>query len=65
MFNWLSIFAGICYVILGVFVIIEKSFIVTDLQPNVAYGLGALICGYGIFRVARAVHNLKKQKNEN
>ncbi len=64
MINWLSIFAGICYVALGVFVIIEKSFLITTLQPLVAYVLGGVFVVYGIFRLSRAIIKLKNSKYE-
>lgn len=64
MINWLSIFAGCCYIALGIFVIIEKSFIVTELHPVVATSLGALIIVYGLFRIIRAIVRLKQDHEE-
>lgn len=60
LFNWLSIFTGIVYIALGIFVIIYKFFVIY-LDPPVAYALGALLILYGIFRIFRTVDKLKKR----
>lgn len=62
-FNWLSLATGLCYVILGVFVIIYKFFVIY-LEPNVAYGLGAILIVYGLFRTYRGFKKLQKSKDE-
>lgn len=62
MFNWLSIIAGIFYLILGAVVIIYKFFIVT-IEPNVAYPLGVLLIAYGLFRIFRAIKRLKSDES--
>lgn len=63
MSNWLSIVAGIFYVILGVVVIIYKFFAI-PLEANVAYPLGALLILYGLFRVYRAAKNLRRVEED-
>jgi len=63
LFNWLSILAGIFYIILGVFVILKFWFFI-PLEPNIAYALGALLVLYGGFRIFRAVHRLRQDRNE-
>ena len=64
MFNWLSIIAGIFYIILGIAVIVYKFFIIL-LEANVAYPLGALMVVYGIFRIARAIYKMRNTSDEN
>ncbi len=54
MFKWLSMAAGICYAVLGVF-IIQRNWFLTELEPKVALALGALMMVYGIYRIVRAV----------
>lgn len=61
--NILSFIVGGLYLIMGVFVMVKKSF-ATPLEPLSAYALGGLLCAYGIFRLIRAYLKLK-QKNEN
>ncbi|AZI56214.1 C4-dicarboxylate ABC transporter [Epilithonimonas vandammei] len=61
MFNWLSLITGIFYIVLGVFVILYKFFIIV-LEPNVAYPLGALLVLYGIFRIIRAIIRIKNRE---
>ena len=61
--NWLSLAIGVAYVVLGIVVIIFKFFVI-DLEPNVAYPLGALIIVYGISRIIRAITRLLEKKNE-
>lgn len=63
LFNSLSLVAGLLYIIVGVFVIITKSF-GTKLEPIPAYALGGILCAYGIFRIIRAIIRIKN-KNEN
>ncbi len=57
-FNWLSLVTGICYVVLGIFVIVYKFFVVY-LEPNIAIALGALLIIYGLFRVYRAIKRIR------
>lgn len=61
--SWLSLAIGVCYVILGIVVIIFKFF-VFELEPIVAYALGALIIVYGITRITRAVSRLLEKRND-
>ena len=63
MFNWLSLITGFFYIVMGVFVIIYKFFIIT-LDPNIAYMLGALMIVYGVFRIFRAIYKIKGERNE-
>lgn len=61
--NILSFAVGVLYIIVGIFVIVRKSF-ATPLEPMAAYALGGLLCAYGVFRLIRASLKLK-QKKEN
>lgn len=54
MVKWLSALIGVCYVVLGVFVIIYKYFVI-ELEQQVAYALGLLLIVYGIYRVYRGI----------
>lgn len=63
MFNWLSLVTGLFYIVLGVVVIIYKFFF-TILEPAVAYGLGALLILYGLFRIYRAISKIKNSGDE-
>lgn len=63
MFNWLSIIAGVFYVILGVVVIVYKFFAI-PLEANMAYLLGGLLIIYGIFRVVRSIKKFKNVEDE-
>ena len=62
-FNWLSVVAGLFYVVLGIVVIIYKFFVIY-LEPNVAYSLGGLLVTYGSFRMVRAIYKIKEQRDE-
>ncbi|MEN4758815.1 DUF308 domain-containing protein [Chryseobacterium sp. C39-AII1] len=63
MFNWLSLVTGLFYIVLGIVVIIYKFFF-TILEPAVAYGLGALLILYGVFRIYRAISKIKNSGDE-
>ena len=63
MFNWLSLVTGLFYIVLGVVVIIYKFFF-TILESAVAYGLGALLILYGLFRIYRAISKIKNSGDE-
>jgi len=63
MFKWLSLITGFFYIVLGIVVIIYKFFVVT-LEPTIAYPLGIVLILYGIFRIFRAISQLKKNKDE-
>jgi prepilin signal peptidase PulO-like enzyme (type II secretory pathway) len=63
MFNWLSIVAGVFYMILGIFIILKFWFFI-PLEPNIAYALGGLMMLYGLFRIIRAIYRLKQDRNE-
>jgi len=51
------------YIIVGVFVIITKSFGV-KLEPMPANVLGFLLCIYGGFRLVRAFIRLRKERRD-
>jgi len=59
-YNLLSFIVGVLYIIVGVFVIITKSFGV-KLEPMPANVLGFLLCIYGVFRLVRA---LRKERRD-
>ncbi|MDY3339309.1 C4-dicarboxylate ABC transporter [Riemerella anatipestifer] len=63
MFNYLSILAGVMYLTLGVVVLVYKFFVI-QLDDYVAYPLGILMIIYGVFRVFRAIHNIKESKKD-
>lgn len=63
MFNWLSVITGFFYAVLGVVVIIYKFFVI-QLEPNIAYPLGVILIGYGIFRVFRAIKKIRDSRYE-
>ncbi|MEE3724876.1 C4-dicarboxylate ABC transporter [Riemerella anatipestifer] len=63
MFNYLSILAGVMYLTLGV-VVLGYKFFVIQLDDYVAYPLGILMIIYGVFRVFRAIHNIKESKKD-
>lgn len=63
MFNWLSLITGFFYIIMGIFVIMYKFFIIV-LEPTVAYAMGGLLMIYGIFRILRSVYRLKNKGND-
>lgn len=60
-FNYLSIAAGLLYIVLGIYVIVYKSFIM-HLDAYAAYGLGGLLIAYGVFRIGRAILAISKSK---
>ena len=63
MFNWLSIVTGFFYIVLGVFVIVRKWFLVA-LENGVSYALGILMILYGIFRIGRAIYRIKEDRKD-
>ncbi|MRM86064.1 C4-dicarboxylate ABC transporter [Riemerella anatipestifer] len=63
MFNYLSILVGVMYLTLGVVVLVYKFFVI-QLDDYVAYPLGILMIIYGVFRVIRAIHNIKESKKD-
>ena len=62
-YNILTFVVGILYIIVGVFVIITRSFGV-KLDPIAAYALGILLCIYGVFRLVRAFIRLRKERRD-
>lgn len=59
----LSLAIPLCYVIMGVYVMVEKIFIV-KLKPLVAYSLGVVFVLYGVYRLYRAFGILKENKSK-
>lgn len=49
----IQIFLGVLYGVLAGYIILTKSFARQPLAPGVAYGLGALLLAYGVFRIWR------------
>ena len=62
-YNLLSFIVGVLYIIVGVFVIITKSFGV-KLEPMPANALGALLSIYGVFRLVRVFIRLRKERRD-
>lgn len=60
-FNWLSVFIGIAYIALGIFVVSTRFFVV-QLETKIAYIFAVLLMVYGGFRVIRAFSRMKKRK---
>jgi ABC-type nickel/cobalt efflux system permease component RcnA len=56
--NIINIIMGILYAFIGVFVIMRNWFLM-DLEPWAAKILGILFIVYGIFRLYRAVQNIR------
>ena len=63
MFKWLTLTAGILYIVLGIIIIFQRTFI-NALDPTTAYILGGLFIAYGIFRVFRGISYLKSRNDE-
>ena len=61
MFNWLSLVAGLAYVLLGVYVMIYKFFPPNQLEDATAYALGGLLVVYGVFRLVRFFLKIRKK----
>ena len=59
----LGMIIPVFYVGMGVYVIIEKTFMV-KLKPEYAYPLGAILILYGIFRLYRAYTGLNETKSK-
>lgn len=59
MFNWLSLAAGICYVVLGVFMFFNNI-----LEPLYSNALGVLLVLYGIFRLWRVSINFRNREDD-
>ena len=62
-YNILTFVVGVLYIIVGVFVIITRSFGV-KLEPMPANVLGALLSIYGVFRLVRAFIRLRKERRD-
>lgn len=59
MFNYLSIVAGLGYIILGIAVIAYKVFFI-PLEEYIALTLGCVMIVYGVFRIWRAIYKIKR-----
>ncbi|KQT31060.1 C4-dicarboxylate ABC transporter [Chryseobacterium sp. Leaf405] len=59
MFNWLSLVAGICYVVLGIVMMIYKF-----IEPIYAYSLGTVLILYGIFRIWRVIFKFRNTEED-
>ncbi|RRQ46770.1 C4-dicarboxylate ABC transporter [Chryseobacterium sp. SC28] len=57
MYKWLSLLVGFLYIAFGVLMIVYRFSRI--IESNIAYPLGALLVGYGIFRFVRAIIALK------
>lgn len=62
-FKWLSLVAGLVYIILGVAIIVYKYFFII-LEPTVAYLLGIVILLYGILRIYRVLSKINNKGDE-
>ena len=62
MFNWLSLVAGLAYVLLGVYVMIYKFFPPNQLEDATAYALGGLLVVYGVFSFGKIFFENKKKR---
>ena len=51
----IQIFVGVLYLGLAAYIILTKSFVSQKLDPKIAYGVGALLLAYGVFRVWRGI----------
>ena len=58
----LTMLIPLFYVGMGVYVMIEKTFMV-KLKPEYAYPLGIILILYGVFRFYRAYTSLNETKN--
>ena len=63
MYNILSLVVGICYIIMGVFVVYKKFFVV-ELEVVIPYLLGGLLIAYGVFRVIRSIVFMRRKDDE-
>lgn len=58
---YIGLLVPFLYIIMGVYVMIEKIFIV-KIEPIYAYSLGLILVLYGLFRIYRVFKHLKKEK---
>lgn len=63
MYNTLSLIVGICYIIMGIFVVYKKFFVV-ELEGVIPYLLGGVLIAYGIFRVIRAIIFIRRKDED-
>ncbi|WP_312078068.1 C4-dicarboxylate ABC transporter [Chryseobacterium sp.] len=64
LFRYLSILVGLCYILVGLFTIFYKAFIVFPLEQITSYMLGAVLIGYGVFRIGRAILQIKRSNQD-
>lgn len=50
----LGLVVPVCYIGMGIYVMIEQIFIVKIQPPLLAYSLGIILVAYGLFRLYRA-----------
>ena len=63
-FKYLSFFTGICYIILGIVLIVYRvSF--RNFDPTLLLGFGIVIILYGAFRIWNGYYKIKNQNGEN
>ncbi|WP_231433795.1 MULTISPECIES: C4-dicarboxylate ABC transporter [unclassified Chryseobacterium] len=55
---------GLCYISVGIFTVVYKAFIVFPLEQVTAYLLGAVLIGYGIFRIGRGIYQIKNSNQD-
>ena len=63
MYYTLSLVVGICYIIMGIFVIYKKFFVI-ELDGVIPYLLGGLLIAYGIFRAVRAIIFIRRKDED-
>ncbi len=56
----LHLVMGVLYLVLGVSVVALHAFGKFELAPGIAYGMGALLCVYGIFRLWRGYSGMRQ-----
>ncbi|PIE50489.1 MAG: C4-dicarboxylate ABC transporter [Flavobacteriales bacterium] len=60
MFSWLSLVMGIAYIVLGIVVMMKKWFFI-QLDDMASYALGGVLVFYGVFRIGRAIYQIKSK----
>jgi uncharacterized membrane protein HdeD (DUF308 family) len=57
----MHVIVGLLYIVLGIAVITFHAFGQFELQPGLAYGMGALLLVYGAFRIWRGYTGLRQR----
>ena len=60
----LHILFGILYLVFAALVIFYRKFGTFELEPVLAYGLGALLALYGIFRIWRGWQDMQNSRDD-